>query len=134
MSFGFSVGDFMTLSQLCWTVYKKCKESLESYKELVCEVGALHNVIKETEELLSQQQLSVEQSVKLKMSIRGCQEVLQDLIQLLAKYDSLGTKAQRTFDRIGFATKDMPGIRSRLISNVMLLDAFNNVYARFLIV
>ena len=120
----------MTLGQLCWTVYKKCKESLENYKELVCEVGALHNVIKETEELLSQQQLSKEQSAKLDMSRHGCQEVLQDLSALLARYDSLGTKTQRTFDRIGFATKDVNGIRNRLISNVTLLDAFNNVYAK----
>ena len=54
--------------------------------------------------------------------------MLQDLNALLLKYESLGTKSQRTFDRMGYGTHDMNTIRLRLISNVSMLDAFNNAY------
>lgn len=126
MSFGFSVGDFVTVGGLCWKLYKKCKDSPGNYKQLTSEVGALHNVIQETEELLSQQSLTVQQKEKLRVATVGCGEVLQDLDELLAEYKSMGTKSQRTFDRLGFGTQDIDAIRTRLVSNVTLLDAFNN--------
>ena len=128
MSFGFSIGDFVTMGQLCWKVYKKCKDSSGNYRELASEVGALHNVIKETEELLSQQDINSKGFAKLGMSVCACQGVLEDLSSLLAKYESLGTKCQRTFDRVKFGNEDLNSIRTRLISNVGLLDAFNNMY------
>ena len=126
MSFGFGVGDFLAVGQLCWKVYKKCKDSPGNYTELSGEVGALHNVIKETEELLSQQGLSTGQKVKLTKCQQGCEDVLKDLDALLVKYESLGTNSRRTFDRMGLGMQDMNGIRLRLISNVTMLDAFNN--------
>ena len=126
MSFGYGVGDFLAVGQLCWKVYKKCKDSPGDYAELSTEVGALHNVIKETEELLAQQGLTAEQKVKLTTCRQGCEDVLKDLDGLLVKYESLGTNLRRTFDRMGFGTYDMNGIRLRLISNVSMLDAFNN--------
>ena len=126
MSFGFSVGDFITVGGLCWKLYKKCKDSPGNYKQLTSEVGALHNVMKETEELLSQQNLSVQQKEKLRVATAGCEDVLQDLDELLVRYGSMGTKSQRTFDRLGFGTEDIDSIRTRLTSNVTLLDAFNN--------
>lgn len=128
MSFGFGVGDFLAVGKLCWSVYKKCKDSPGNYKELSGEVGALHNVMKETEELLSQQRLSPEQKERLKVAKTGCEDVLGDLDAMLIKYESLGTKSQRTFNRMGFGLQDMASIRLRLISNVSLLDAFNNAY------
>ena len=129
MSFGYGVGDFLVVGQLCWKVYKKCKDSTGNYRELFSEVGALHNVMKETEELLSQQELIDEQRIKLISCRQGCEEVLRDLDRLLTNYESLGRKSQRTFDRMGFGMQDMIGIRLRLISNVSMLDAFNNVCA-----
>ena len=90
------------------------------------EVGALHNVIKETDELLSRQTLSPEQKKSLEAPQSGCLDVLHDLDGLLTRYESLGTRSQRTFDRMGFSMNDINGIRTRLISNVTLLDAFIN--------
>ena len=126
MSFGFAVGDFIAVGNLCWSVYKKCKDSPGNYRELSSEVGALHNVIKEAEELLSQQTLTFEQETKLHRSKAGCEEVLTELDELLVKYENLGAKSQRTFDRIGFGMQDINGIRIGLISNVSILDALNN--------
>ena len=52
--------------------------------------------------------------------------MLKDLDGLLVKYESLGTNSRRTFDKMGFGMQDTNGIRLRLISNVSMLDAFNN--------
>ena len=128
MSFGYAVGDFLAVGQLCWKVYRKCKDSPGNYKELFSEVGALHNVIKETEELLSQQGLTTEQGVKLTTCRQGCEDVLKDLDRLLVKYESLGTNSRRTFDRMGFGMQDMTSIRLRLIANVTMLDDLNSTY------
>ena len=127
MNFGSSVGDVLAVGQLCWKVYKRCKDSPGSYAELAGEVGALHNVVKETEELLSQQALTSKQQNKLLICRQGCESVLKDLDGLLVKYESLGTNARRNLDRVGFGMQDMNGIRLRLISNTSLLDAFNNL-------
>ena len=126
MSFGFSVGDFLAVGQLGWKVYKKCKDSPGSYEELSREVGALHNVMRETEELFSQQDLTPQQENRLLTCQQGCGDVLKDLDRLLVEYESLGTNSQRTYDRLGFGTHDMNEIRLRLISNTSILDAFNN--------
>ena len=126
MSFGFGISDFLTVGGLCWKLYKKCKDSPGNYKQLTSEVGRLHIVMEETEELLSQQSLSMQQEEKLRVVTAGCVEVLQDLGELLAKYGRRGTKSQRTLDRLGFGTEDIDAIRTRLILNVTLLDAFNN--------
>ena len=131
MSFGYSVGDILAVGQLCWRVYKKCKDSPGNYAELASEVGALHNVMKETEELLSQQALTTKQGNKLLACRQGCESVLKDLDGLLVKYESLGTNSRRTFDRMGFGMQDMNSIRLRLISNTSLLDAFNNLCVGF---
>ena len=127
MSFGFGVGDFLVVGELCWKLYKRCKDSPGNYKELSSEVGSLHNVMQETEELLSRQDLTAREKEKLRLATVGCQDVLKELDELLAKYAKMGTKSQRTFDRLGFGLKDVDCIRTRLVSNVTLLDAFNNV-------
>ncbi len=126
MSFGFSVGDFLAVGQLSWKVYKNCKDSPGNYAELSHEVGALHNVIKETEELFSQQDLTLQQERRLLAYQQGCENVLKNVDRLLIKYESLGIKSQRTFDRMSFGTHDMNKIRLSLIFNVSMLDAFNN--------
>ena len=124
MSFGVSVGDFIAIGELCWRVYKRCKASPGVYAQLTGEVSSLHSVLKETEELVRQQTLSKRQRDRLLPCQKGCETVLGELDDLLTKYESLGTKSQRVFDRIGMANQDANDIRQRLISNVTMLNAF----------
>ncbi|MCJ1269223.1 hypothetical protein MMC22_009112 [Lobaria immixta] len=44
----------------------------------------------------------------------------------LDKYNSLGTKTKRAWDRLGWGSKDIAALRSRLISNTVLLTTFVN--------
>jgi hypothetical protein len=131
MSFGYSVGDFVTLGQLAWKVYKSCKDAPESFSNISQEVLSLHTVLKEAEEILSEQSLSASKQVSLKTVSDGCYRVLQDLQCLLARHESLGVKSKRTWDRLRWGSQDIEALRSRLISNTVLLVAFIR-YARYI--
>lgn len=124
MSFGSSVGDFIALGQLAWKVYKACKEAPESFKNISQEVSSLHLVLKELEEILSDETLSATQQARLDNIGDGCRAVLQDLQDILNKYHSLGTKTKRTWDRLGWGSSDIAELRLRLISNTVLLTTF----------
>lgn len=124
MSFGFSVGDFATLGTLAWKIYKSCKEAPESFRNISEEVTSLHLVLKELEEIYSDATLSAGQQSRLKKIADGCCTVLEDLQRILDRYNSLGTNSKRTWDRLGWGTNDITCLRSRLISNTVLLTAF----------
>ncbi|KAL8969386.1 MAG: hypothetical protein Q9183_002019 [Haloplaca sp. 2 TL-2023] len=133
MSFGVSVSDFVTLGQLSWKIYKRCKDSAGVYVELTGEVNSLRSVLQETEELLSAQDLTSRQKKRLLPVRQGCQSVLQDLDRLLANYESLATSTRRGYDRMGMALQDVTSIRQRLTSNVVLLDAFKLVRLSYIL-
>ena len=107
MAFGYGVGDFLAVGQLAWTVYKSCKDAPESFGNISQEVLSLHVVIKEFEDNVSGQTLTAAQQAGLKTVGDGCRNVLQELQSLVVKYESLGSKSKRTWDRVGWALKDI---------------------------
>ena len=128
MSIGFGVGDFLAVSRLCWQIYTKCKDSSGNYADLSSQVITLHGVMKETVDILAQQNLSSSQEIQLASCQKECEAVLKDLDEMLLKYESLGSKSQRTFDRLRYGMEDVNGIRIRLISSVSMLEYFVNLY------
>ncbi|PMD29363.1 hypothetical protein L207DRAFT_394586, partial [Hyaloscypha variabilis F] len=50
MSFGYSVGDFVAIGQLAWTVYKSCKGAPGEFQELARELSTLHTILHELED------------------------------------------------------------------------------------
>ena len=124
MGFGFSVGDVAALGQIAWKVYKACKYAPESFKNVSQEVLSLHAVLKELEETYSGATLSAARQSRLDIVGDGCRAVLEDLQSVLDKYNSLGTKTKRTWARLGWGSKNIAELRSRLISNTVLLTTF----------
>jgi len=133
MSFGFGVGDFLTVSKLAWTVYKSCKDSVGDFQNISGEVSSLHIVLKETEDLTAEcrHNMDTEREAHLLQIGNGCHDVLKELESLLTKYDSLGTQTQRTWDRMRWGVEDIASIRLRLISNTGMLTAFNASITRY---
>lgn len=121
MNFGYSVSDFIVLGQLAWRVYKSCKDAPDGFKNVSQEVLSLHAVLKEVEETFSQATLSAAQQSRHRTVGNGCRSVLEDLQGILDKYKSLGTKTKRTWDRLAWCSNDIAELRSRLISNTVLL-------------
>ncbi|MCJ1469996.1 hypothetical protein MMC07_008641 [Pseudocyphellaria aurata] len=128
MSFGVSVGDFATLGQLAWKIYKACKDAPDSFKNISQEVSSLSMVLKEVEEALSDSGLSAPQQSCLESVGNGCRVVLEDLQSSLDRYNSLGTKNKRTWDRLGWGSRDIAEFRSRLISNTVMLTTLVNTF------
>jgi hypothetical protein len=124
MSFGYSIGDVVSLGQLAWKVYKSCKDAPESFKNVSQEALSLHALLMEVEENLSAQTLSSTRQARLKTIEDGCRNVLEELQSLVNKYESLGTQSKRTWDRMKWHHNDIAELRSRLSSNALLLTAF----------
>lgn len=132
MSFGVGVGDIILLGTLTWKLYKNCKESSAEFNRMSGEVASLHVVIKETEEYVAETQgLSPSRDARLTILIDGCKEVLAELESLLNTYESLGTQAQRSWDRVRWGLEELADVRSRIISNTSLLTAFNSSLAKY---
>ena len=132
MSFGVSVGDIILLGSLTWKLYKNCKESSTEFRRISSEVASLHVVIKETEEYIKETQgLSPSRDARLTILVDGCKEVLTELESLLNNYESLGTQAQRSWDRMRWGFEELADVRSKIISNTTLLTAFNSSLAKY---
>lgn len=124
MSFGFSVSDCAVLGKLAWKIYKACKDAAEGFKNISHEVLSLHAVLKELDETYSDVTLSATQQSRLETVGHGCRAVLEDLEGILDRYNSLGSKTKRTWDRLAWGSESIPDLRSRLISNTVLLTTF----------
>lgn len=126
MSFGFSIGDVISLSALAWNCYKSCRDSSEQFQRISGEVGNLKAVLDETIEAVQDNQpLSRTREERLMRVMEECQQVLIDLEKLLNSYESMNTQTQRTWDRFRFGMEDVAGVRSRLISHTTTLGALS---------
>lgn len=133
MSFGFGASDFINVPVLAWSVYKACRDSSEEFQRIAKEVSLLHIALKETQDFMGEyKMLSPSREERLKTLYEGAYEVLKDLDGHLEKYESLGTAAQRTWDRLKWGLQDVSAIRDRLISITTTLSAFNISLAKYL--
>ena len=126
MSFGVGVSDIALITRSAWRLYKACKDSSEDFARLSAELLSLHAVVNETDEFLADNpRLDTSRRHRLSMLCEQCQSTLNDLDAIVARYESLGTQAQRTWDRMRFGLKDLSDVKARLVVNVTLLTAFN---------
>ena len=131
MSFGFSVGDFCTVTTLAWQIYKACKDSSDDFKNLSNEVASLHIVLKESSEHLQEEDLDLERQKSLVGIGQGCEDVLKDIESRLDKYESLGTQSQRTWDRMQFGLEDTSKLKDRLLRSTTMLSGINSAITRY---
>ncbi|EON96479.1 hypothetical protein UCRPA7_8016 [Phaeoacremonium minimum UCRPA7] len=126
MSLGFGVGDLVMVTSLAWKLYKACKDSGDDFRNLSHELMSLDAVLRETSDYLTEHTgLEVSRRNRLNIICSGCLQTLRDLEELVNKYQSLGTQAQRAWDRVRFGLRDISDLRQRVVSSVTLLNAFN---------
>jgi hypothetical protein len=94
-------------------------------------------VLNDVEVVLSEPDLHDEQKKELETIVIGCINVLKDLEQTLDKYaefrsdpGSVKTRVKRVWKRLQWEPEDIRELRSRIISNVTLLDRFQGKIAR----
>ena len=95
------------------------------------------NVLRDVEDLLQERELISRQITDLRDIAEGCRNVLQDLKAKLEKYQELdaspktfNVKARRVWKRLKWEPEDIKELRSRIIANVILLNAFQGRLTR----
>ena len=125
MSFGYSVGDFIAISQLAIKVYTAYKDAPDIYGNISDEVAGLQVLIDKVEQQFQSTTISSNDRRNGQKILKGCQSVLEDLNSRVEKYKSLAsTNKKLFFKRVKLGMEDIPTLRARLISNTTLLSSF----------
>jgi hypothetical protein len=130
MNFGFGVGDFLTISELAWRVYRSCRDSSSDFAELSSEIESMNTVITEIKEQYLHRGLSEQARNRTQQLLRGCESVLRDVESRLANFESLGSNKKRLRDRIKFAAEAVGELRIRLVVQASLLASFQVAQAK----
>jgi len=128
-----SVGDFLAIAKLAWSVYNGYKNAPGDFKDLSDEIKSLHNIV--NSDILTAKcrdpNLTLEDRESLREILQGCENVLKDLDNLLTKYKRLGSPqglSLRALDRARWSQEDIVKLRARLTSNITLLNMFVTRY------
>ena len=132
MSFGFGVGDFITVGKLVWDVYSAYADAPEQFRNFSQEIMSLHVVFQQLEDQLHKTTtFSAKDTQNLKTLHDGLKGIMEELDALLKKYQSLSDNHSVSFDRLKWGQEDLVGLRDRLRSNITLLTTFNGSLAKY---
>ena len=100
-------------------------------------VKSLSNVIRDLEDVVTDQDFSSQQSKDLQDILAGCSNVLTDLDKTLNKFTELGVpktagigqKSKQIWKRLTWEPDEVKELRSRLTVNIQFLNAFNGKIA-----
>lgn len=134
MSFGFSVGDFLTVINLATQIRKQFSDAPKHFRDLSDEVRSLSvtlfDLAGEDDGVLGG--LGLNEAEHLRSILEASHHVLKDLEKILEKYNTLdpGPRSQRKqharrlWDRLTFDCEEIRDVRSRLSSNISILGLF----------
>lgn len=124
MSFGFGVGDCITLSQSAWRLYKTLRDSSNDFNELTADLESMHAALSQVEKLASHCTLDEESKARLAKLQARCLANLESIGSQLREFQSLGTKKKRTRDRLRWGMETVSQQRQQLILNTNALSLF----------
>ncbi|KAH8687250.1 hypothetical protein BGZ60DRAFT_438813, partial [Tricladium varicosporioides] len=133
MSFGYSVGDCITICQLANQLRERFANAPSQFKAISNEVIGLSNVLQDIERVVSQQVLTDWQKKALSSVLEECHNVLIALGQVVdenyylnpSNVHGFRDKSRRVWKRLTWEPDDIQELRSRVALNVGLLSAFN---------
>jgi hypothetical protein len=131
MSFGISISDFISLGQLAFGIYLRCHEGPEELRALCVEIANLRNVVELFGMTLTDRGLTPGQQAYALQLRDGCQEMLDEIGNMLAKYERLAKSKKWTWKWIGWGKDRVPSIRQRLNLNIGMLTSFNTTLAAY---
>ncbi|OCL12666.1 hypothetical protein AOQ84DRAFT_418841 [Glonium stellatum] len=132
MSFGFSISDIITLTQLVTRTYNGWKNACGRYASITGDLALLQTIIVRVEtEARSPTSLFTQNSEDLRqwaVLSRQCSAVVTELEDVLNKYKSLAPKNRhRNWERIRMGTKNFDDLHKRLVTRTESLSAFLTV-------
>jgi hypothetical protein len=123
MSFGFSVGDFLTLSNIAWNLYNSFKDASREFKDVAAQVNSLHLILQSTADHLLNQPLRCKEVAELASLKTRCQDTLSDIDCLMRRHNSLGTRKPRRWDIVKWGLKDTAQVKGQLVFQATVLTA-----------
>ena len=130
MSFGFSIGDFITVTQIAWNTYTALRDASEDFNGFASEVHSLYTALMclrdEARSPSSILQYAAPQKLAgLKDVIENCENSLQGLQKRAKKVCFLQPKQKRQFwEEFKLAFKDRQGPRDRIAIHTASINMF----------
>lgn len=128
MSFGYSIGDAVLLTQLAFKTVQNARKACGEHDELTQEVLSLHMVLRRLERAVKKPKAAFNtvrsdesDNEQLHVIVGGCRRVLNILDQVLTKYNALGDQersGRRLWQKIKFGNGEMADLaemRGKLI-------------------
>ncbi|KAL1965282.1 hypothetical protein VTN77DRAFT_5884 [Rasamsonia byssochlamydoides] len=129
MSFGYSVGDFLTVLKLTNDIWKRFVKAPAEFKAISNDIKRLGIVLQDINDFESEQCLNDQQQDEVNKISQGCRDVLNELEATLDKYQELDHttvnikgKAQWAWKRVKWDQTEINNYRLRIISNI---ESFN---------
>ncbi len=128
MSFGFSISDFISLTQLARDVYKRCRDARGEYRDISRDVESLYLVLRKVKDeaerpdsLLNRQ----ESPQELNKLVGNCEEVLKQLNALVKKYGTLQKERPGVWTRLRIPKgPDLAELRGKLTAQTAAISIF----------
>lgn len=127
MSFGFGVGDFITVIQIASDVYGTYRDAPGQFKAISDEVSSLKAVLVQAESIYDQEATSEADQKNLRGIADGCTNALKDAEKLLQEFNRYERhRISRAWRRVTWDTTKVNELRDRFGSNTTYLTAFNS--------
>ncbi|KAK4868449.1 hypothetical protein LT330_007171 [Penicillium expansum] len=131
MSFGFSLGDFVSVITLANKLRRDFVGAPSQFNSISREVRGLTIILQDVDVQLPAYDIDDRQRKQLGEISHSCGTLLNELQDAIAKYKvveycgtSIHKKARSVWKRIAWEPKDIGELRDRLLSNVTLLQSF----------
>lgn len=138
MSFGYSISDVISLTQIAWTVVQNSRKACGEHDELTHEVSSLHVVLKRLQREVAKPENPVNKPgdsywEELEFIARGCHRVLKILDQILKKYNALSEverSGRKLWQKIKFGNgqmADLADYRSKVVYYTSAMSLWLNM-------
>ena len=131
MSFGFSIGDIITVTQLTTRTYNGWKNACGEYSDITSNLAVLQTLLIRIEaEAQAPNSLiayNAEDFGGWKTLYKSCHTLIVELEEVLNKYKSLGTNRRKNWDRIRLGNRNLDGLSKRLVGKTASLSAYISV-------
>ena len=138
MSFGYSVGDAVLLTQLAWKTVQNARKACGEHDELTREVLSLHVVLRRLKQEVEKPGCLINKShetyeEELEVMTDGCEKVLNVLDQVLTKYNALSEQersGRKLWQKIRFGNGKMVDLadwRAKLTYYTSAISLFLNI-------
>ena len=138
MSFGYSLGDAVLLTQVAWKTLQNTRKACGEHDELTREVLSLHIVLQRLEQEYSKAESPLNRSSdtykeELQVIGRGCKTVLGVLDKILKKYNRLSEEERswrKLWQKITFGNgqvADLQDLRRKIVTYTSAMSLFLNM-------